>query len=73
MIFVLKRTTAGVHLERRQRIQKDSCAGMTSIHALFGTKDDFKRFCQADDLRFAYPLIYKQLDRDFSELFDVAS
>ncbi|WP_296308755.1 hypothetical protein [Pseudomonas sp.] len=66
--FVLEKTKAGIHMERRQQVDIKSCTGFTSIHTLFSNKDEFLHFCEADDLRFTFPLVFTRLTREFHDL-----
>jgi hypothetical protein len=68
LTFVLQKTKVGVHVERRQQIDADSCTGLTLVHSLFVKETDFVRFCETDELRFQYPLTYKLLQREFNDL-----
>jgi hypothetical protein len=69
LTFVLTRTRVGVQVERRQQVKESSHTGFASMEALFVTTDEFARFCAADRLRFAYPLTYQQVHREFNDLF----
>jgi hypothetical protein len=66
--FELIKGDAGVHVERRQQVAQDSTIGCFSIQTLFTTSEEFARFCEADELRFEYPLLFVQVRRAFNEL-----
>lgn len=66
--FVLKKATVGVHVERRQQVRNGARTDLASVQTLFTERPAFVRFCEADALRFEYPLTYAQLLREFSEL-----
>lgn len=66
--FVLKKGNAGVHVERHQHITQGAHTGIVSIQTLFTTGNQFARFCEADSMRFEYPLLYVQATRAFNDL-----
>jgi len=66
--FALKRTRLGVQVERRQQVLEEAHRGHTSFITAFSDESELKRFCEEDELRFAYPLVYQQLIRDFNDL-----
>lgn len=68
--FILKRTKAGVHVERRHEVKGPSQQRFASIQALFTTEEEFERFCEADTVRFDYPLTHEQLRREFNGLIE---
>lgn len=66
--FVLEKTRAGIHMERRQRVDIESCTGFTTMHALFLNEAEFLHYCEADDLRFICPHVFNRLAREFHDL-----
>lgn len=68
MSFALRRTKRGVQLERRQHVLEDGYRGQSAFITLFCNEAELKRFCEEDELRFAYPLVYQQLMREFNVL-----
>jgi hypothetical protein len=72
LAFVLKRSMAGVHVERQQRVENAPQTGLVTMHIFFETSLKFGRFCEEDALRFEYPLVYVQARRTFDELIYVS-
>jgi len=70
LVFVLKKASAGVHVERRQQVKHGARTGVASVLTLFANELAFVRFCESDALRFEYPLTYAQLLREFDDLLD---
>lgn len=67
ILFVLKRTGAGLHMERTHVCKPN----MRVQHAMmFKTLEAFECFYIADEARYQYPLIYQQIKRECYELFD---
>lgn len=66
--FVLEKKKSGIHMERRQKVDIESCTGFTSMHTLFSNEDEFLHYCEADDLRFTFPLVFTRLTREFHDL-----
>ena len=66
--FSLKRTSSGVHVQRTQVVD----SGARVAHSLlFSSAVDFRRFCDEDELRFVYPLIYYQIRVTLDALFQL--
>jgi hypothetical protein len=63
--FTLKRTSRGVHVERLERTRIESNVAHS---ALFPDRASFDRFCDTDQQRFNYALLYKEIRRAFDEL-----
>ena len=68
--FELACSPVGVHVKRTYR-RSDG----TKLHcsAVFHDEDSFVRWSEADDMRFAYALVFRQLRRTFPELIRAAS
>lgn len=66
IVFVMKRTRAGVHMERTH---VRSPSSRVSHAMMFASPEEFDRFCEADDVRFQYPIVYQQIKRECHELF----
>jgi len=66
--FTLKRTSRGVHVERLERTQSESSVAHS---ALFPDRATFDRFCDTDQQRFNYALLYQEIRRAFDELLNV--
>lgn len=64
--FRLKRRPTGVHVTRLE-----VRPGGSSVEhvAVFRSPADFERFCRADSLRFTYPLVMQQVQREFDAVF----
>ena len=64
--FSLARVAAGVHVERIQ-LRKGR---VRIVHStVFADGKSFERWCDADTVRFDYPLVYVSLKRDGNDLF----
>lgn len=68
LTFRLMKGKTGVFVERVQR----RGAGTLSHSAVFFSQEEFAAFCDTDDLRFNYQLLYLQLRKNFEDLFDGA-
>lgn len=67
--FLLQRTHAGVHVERRQELTRNSDqTGVVSIQVFFANSDEFDRFCEADSLRYEYATCFADVKKAFNEL-----
>jgi hypothetical protein len=63
--FALQRASRGIHLQREQRFPSGS---RVAHAALFTSAQQFEKFLDADELRFEYPIVYRQLRREFDTL-----
>lgn len=70
--FVLRRKSQGVQLERKEEVAEESVSGHVSLVTLFETAQQFVEFCDADEARYRYPLVFQQLRREADELFSHA-
>lgn len=64
--IVLLPCANGVHV---QRVQVRTGSARVVQSTVFADEDSFVRWCDADRLKFAYPLIYTQLRRNGCALF----
>lgn len=64
--FTLLLTPAGVFVER---VQTRKGTGRVAQSTLFADDRSFQRWCEADSVRFEYPLVYVTLKRDGDALF----
>lgn len=67
--FTLSRRPSGLHVERVQ-VRPGPARVVQSM--TFGDEASFTSWCDADALRFNYPLIYSHVRRDGQALFDEA-
>ena len=65
--FIMCRSRRGVYVTRVHSMQ----GGDVSHAANFAGTEEFARFCQGDDLRLVYPLVYVRLARDFDGLLGI--
>ena len=68
--FKLTLCASGVHLERSQVLEG---SGLIVQSMLFHDDASFIRWCEADRLKFAYPLLYASLTRRGCALFTPAA
>ena len=59
--FTLARTSTGVFVER---VQLRRGQGRIVLSTVFTDNKSFERWCDADSMRFDYPLVYLSLKRD---------
>lgn len=66
LVVIMQRTPHGMFVERV--IQRP---GMSRVvqDVVFGTADQFRRWCDADQARFDYPLLYASLARHADAMF----
>ena len=64
--FSFQRTADGMKLARDERHADGSRVSYT---VLFDSHAEFKRFIDADALRFAYPLTYHRLEQAWHDVF----
>ncbi len=64
--FTLAPTPSGVFVERVQ-LRNGTARVVQSV--LFTDDQSFQRWCDADSLRFEYPLVYVSLKRDGDAMF----
>lgn len=69
LIFQLTARPAGVAVQRSERRAGDRRV-VQSVR--FADEAAFVRWCQSDELRFAYPLLFSKLARSGCELFNAA-
>lgn len=68
--FRLKRCRSGIYLERRQfRLG----AGVSTHAMCFDDESSFLRWCEADALKFSYPLVYSSLKSHACALLSAGS
>jgi hypothetical protein len=65
--FTLAPTPSGVFVQRLQLREGTACVIQS---ALFSDGRSFQRWCDADSVRFDYPLVYMSLKRNGDALFD---
>jgi hypothetical protein len=65
--FSLEPCFGGVMMERKRR---QTTAGSLTQAVRFRAEADFIRWCDCDRLRFAYPLLFANLRRSASALFN---
>ena len=63
----LQLVDAGVYMQRELRRQR---AGRVTQSSIFASRDAFRRWCDADTLRFQYPIVHAKLLRVADRLFD---
>jgi hypothetical protein len=63
--FKLSRQTQGVFVERSYKSEEGCFVRLASV---FLTDADFSAWCAMDDLRFQYPHLYAELQREFHVL-----
>ena len=63
--FTMKRTSRGIHVRRSERMNGDS---HVVFSVLFVDRASFERFCDTDQQRFSYALLYQEIRRVFDEL-----
>lgn len=61
VMFILRSCAAGLLIERTQRRPLGACLVQT---LLFSDHDGFKRWCEADAIRFDEPVLYDRLRRE---------
>lgn len=65
--FTLAPTLDGVYVER---VQLRAGSGRVAQSVLFTDQTSFKRWCDADAVRFDYPMVHVNLKRSAGELFE---
>lgn len=65
--FDLRRVDAGLYMQREWRLPR---AGRVTQASIFASRDAFNRWCEADPLRFEYPMVHATLLRAAGRLFD---
>lgn len=68
--FSVKSAGARLFIQRTQRARTGSLAVQC---LLIADRNDFGRWCATEPTRFAYPLLFDQLRRCASDVFDLAS
>lgn len=63
--FLLRRLPDGLYVEREESTRPRRC---TVESMIFADAEAFAHWCDADPLRFEYPLLYVNLKRDGDEL-----
>jgi hypothetical protein len=66
LVVTMQRTSHGIFVERV--IQRPGTSRVVQ-DVVFGTADQFRRWCDADRARFDYPLLYANLARHADALF----
>jgi hypothetical protein len=66
--YKLRRTALGLFVERHRR-QPSARARLTQT-AVFRTADGFLRWCNADSIRFDYPMVFSAMRREADSFFD---
>lgn len=66
LVVTMQRTSHGIFVERV--IQRPGTSRVVQ-DVVFGTPDQFRRWCDADQARFDYPLLYASLARHADALF----
>jgi hypothetical protein len=61
----MKRRPGGVHVKRTERRPRRA---FVEHRILFSSTSAFERFCSADALRFAYPLVFQLARREMDAL-----
>lgn len=63
----LRLVDAGLYMRRELHRPR---AGRVTQANIFASRDAFKRWCDADSLRFEYPIVHVRLMRVADQLFD---
>lgn len=63
----LRLVDAGLYMQRELRLPR---AGRVTQASIFASRDAFTRWCEADPLRFEYPMVHATLLRVAGRLFD---
>ncbi len=66
LVVTLRATACGLFVERV--LQRPKAARVVQA-TVFATPGSFQRWCDADQARFEYPLLYSKLIHDAGELF----
>ncbi len=66
--YQLKATRRGLWVQR-ERLRRDSHARLVQSVS-FGTAEAFNRWCDADSVKFEYPLVFSELARAGRRLLD---
>ena len=69
LTFILQATRSGLRVERRYTADVQDYTGFSSIWTIFEDIESFQEFCDADRLRFTYPMVYKELKDRASNFF----
>lgn len=66
LVVTMLRTADGMFLERA--IQRPGMSRVVQA-VVFGTAEQFRRWCDADQARFEYPLLYASMTRNADAIF----
>ena len=69
LTFILEATRSGMRVERRYTADVEACTGYSSIGTIFESIESFQKFCDADRLRFTYPMVYMELKARATHFF----
>jgi hypothetical protein len=70
LVVTMQCTSEGMFVERA--IQRPGTSRVVQA-VIFGTADQFRRWCDADQARFDYPLLYASLARHADAMFSASA